>query len=161
MPLDSLDFAQNPLLAKLGRVERLLANEQQWCKGRLRDIDGRHCLVGAIEAAGAWHETARIVLRATREVSGRRYWRIESRTTHADVRSVLCRARQDIIDQMADQCDAQPRHRKWLQAIRRLYPGRPAAGGPASAPHLVGSLDDQPKLGELLGHGQRVAVDGR
>ena len=44
MPLDSMEFAENPLLVKLGRVERLLATDQQWCKGRLRDVHGRHCL---------------------------------------------------------------------------------------------------------------------
>ena len=53
MPLDSIEFPQNPLLVKLGCIERLLATEQQWCKGRLRDGEGRHCLVGAIEAADA------------------------------------------------------------------------------------------------------------
>lgn len=125
MPLDSLEFSQNPMLTKLSRVERLLATERQWCKGRLRDSDGRHCLVGAIEAADCWPEVARIILRAAREVSGKRYWRIESfnddpQTTHADVLAVLRRARQNIVASMASECDRQPWHRKWLQALRRL-----------------------------------------
>jgi hypothetical protein len=53
MPLDGTDLYDNHPVAKLGAVERLLATEQQWCKGRLRDAYGRHCLVGAIEAVGA------------------------------------------------------------------------------------------------------------
>ena len=50
MPFDGIDTFEPHPLAKLGAVERLLATEQQWCKGRLRDAHGRHCLVGAIEA---------------------------------------------------------------------------------------------------------------
>ena len=50
MPFDGIDTLEPYPLAKLGAVERLLATEQQWCKGRLRDAHGRHCLVGAIEA---------------------------------------------------------------------------------------------------------------
>jgi hypothetical protein len=125
MPLDSLDFPQNPLLAKLGRVERLLATERQWCKGKLRDGDGRHCLVGAIEAADAWPEVGRVILRAAREVSGKRYWRIESfnddpRTKHTDILAVLRCARQNIIADMAKEYEAKPWHREWLQMLRNL-----------------------------------------
>lgn len=122
MPLDSIEFPQNPLLVKLGRIERLLATEQQWCKGRLRDGEGRHCLVGAIEAADAWQEMPRIILRATREVSGKRYWRIEAfndhpLTTHRDVLMVLHRAREDILAQMAARYERQPWYRKWTQSL--------------------------------------------
>jgi hypothetical protein len=138
MPLDSLEFPQNPMLARLARVERLLATERQWCKGRLRDSEGRHCLVGAIEAADCWPEVARVILRAAREVSGKRYWRIESfnddpRTTHADVLAVLRRARQNIIASMAKECGRQPWHRKWLQGLRRLSP-RPQFENAAVSP---------------------------
>ena len=52
MPFDGIDAFDNHPIAKLGAVERMLATEQQWCKGRLRDAHGRHCLVGAIEAVG-------------------------------------------------------------------------------------------------------------
>lgn len=120
MPLDSMEFPENPLLVKLGRVERLLVTEQQWCKGKLRDGHGRHCLVGAIEAADAWEELPAMILRATREVSGKRYWRIESfnddpHTTHRDVLLVLRRARQNIIAQMDERCDSRPWYRRWAQ----------------------------------------------
>ena len=49
MPFDGIETFETHPLMKLGAVERLLATEQQWCKGRLRDAHGRHCLVGAIE----------------------------------------------------------------------------------------------------------------
>lgn len=141
MPLDSIEFAQDPLLAKLGHIERLLATEQQWCKGRLRDGEGRHCLVGAIEAADAWQEMPRIILRAAREVSGKRYWRIEAfndhpLTTHRDVLLVLRRAREDILAQMAARYQShQPCYRKWAQSLgtalfgsaRRSVPDLPSA----------------------------------
>jgi hypothetical protein len=153
MPLDSLEFSQDPMLARLARVERLLATERQWCKGRLRDSEGRHCLVGAIEAADCWPEVARVILRAAREVSGRRYWRIESfnddpRTTHADVLAALRRARQNIIASMAKECDRQPWHRQWQHALRRLSPRSeienaavaPTAGRDASAANEVAAL---------------------
>jgi len=55
MPLDGTEleaFGNSPL-AKLGAVERLLINEQQWCKGRLRDKDFRFCLAGAMQAVEA------------------------------------------------------------------------------------------------------------
>jgi hypothetical protein len=141
MPLDSLEFAENPLLVKLGRVERLLATEQQWCKGRLRDVHGRHCLVGAIEAAHAWEELPTIILRASREVSGKRYWRIESfnddpNTTHRDVLLVLRRARASIIAQMDGGFDSQPWYRRWAQKF--------GASGSASADRI--DFGGEPKL---------------
>jgi hypothetical protein len=115
-------------LAKLEAVERLLATEQQWCKGRLRDAQGRHCLVGAIEAVEGRQMLQRVVLHAAREVSGKRYWRIEffnddPHTTHTDVLEVLHRARQNIIAGMI--YDPQPWHRRWARALRSLV--RPVA----------------------------------
>ena len=78
MPFDGIDTFEPHPLAKLGAVERLLATEQQWCKGRLRDAHGRHCLVGAIEAVDGRQMLQRVVMQAAREVSGKRYWRIEN-----------------------------------------------------------------------------------
>jgi hypothetical protein len=107
MPLDGTEFAlsgDHPL-AKLAAVERLIATRQQWCQGRMRDEKGRYCLVGAIEAADARLVLEPIILRAAREIGGKRYWRIEffnddPRTTHADVLRVLRRARENIIHSM-------------------------------------------------------------
>lgn len=123
MPFDGIDGFDSHPIAKLGAVERLLATEQQWCKGRLRDAHGRHCLVGAIEAVGGRQMLQRPVLQAAREVSGKRYWRIEffnddPRTTHADVLDVLRRARENMIAGMICERDRQPRYQRWVHALR-------------------------------------------
>ena len=128
MPFDGLERVEPHPLAKLGAVERLLSTEQQWCKGRLRDAHGRHCLVGAIEAVDGRQALQRIILQAAREVSGKRYWRIEffnddPRTTHADVIEVLRHARENIIAGMA--CESLPRRRRWLRSLRAIW-ARPA-----------------------------------
>jgi hypothetical protein len=127
MPLDGIEFeflGDHPL-AKLGAVERLLASERQWCKGRLRDRDGRHCLVGAMQAVDARQLLEPIILRAAREVGGRRYWRIESfndnpRTTHADVLRVLRRARENIIAGMIEG-KPHPWYVRQVKALRNLF----------------------------------------
>jgi hypothetical protein len=133
MPFDGTDAFDNHPLARLGAVERLLATEQQWCKGRLRDAHGRHCLVGAIEAVGGRQVLQKVVLQAAREVSGKRYWRIEffnddPRTTHADVLQVLHRARENLIAGMIGDYDRQPRYRRWMRAIRTLLSPQPVGG---------------------------------
>lgn len=123
MPFDGIESYGSVQLAKLEGVERLLATEQQWCKGRLRDAQGRHCLVGAIEAVEGRQMLQRVVLHAAREVSGKRYWRIEffnddPHTTHTDVLEVLHRARQNIIAGMI--YDPQPWHRRCARTLRNL-----------------------------------------
>jgi hypothetical protein len=125
MPFDGIDGFDNHPIVKLGAVERLLATEQQWCKGRLRDAHGRHCLVGAIEAVGGRQVLQKPILQAAREVSGKRYWRIEffnddPRTTHADVLHVLQRARGNMIAGIMSECDRQPWHQRWLRGLRGL-----------------------------------------
>jgi hypothetical protein len=153
MPLDGTEFeflGDHPL-AKLGAVERLLASERQWCKGRLRDRDGRHCLVGAMQAVDARQLLEPVILRAAREVGGRRYWRIESfndnpRTTHADVLRVLRRARENII---AGMIEGKPRpwYVRRAKALRNLFSrshttipgneGQHHAAYPLAAPSLA------------------------
>lgn len=125
MPFDGIDHFENRTLVELGRVERLLASEQKWCKGRLRDIGGRHCLVGAIAAAEAGQDLARHVMRAVREVSGKRWWRIESfnddpGTTHQDVLRVLRRTRENIVADLICAEERQSRVRHWFQQVRSL-----------------------------------------
>jgi hypothetical protein len=125
MPFDGIDGFDNHPIAKLGAVERMLATEQQWCKGRLRDAHGRHCLVGAIEAVGGRQVLQKPILQAAREVSGKRYWRIEffnddPRTTHADVLQVLRRTRENMIAGMLGSYDKRPRHQRWLLALRAM-----------------------------------------
>ena len=125
MPFDGTDSFDNHPIAKLGAVERMLATEQQWCKGRLRDAHGRHCLVGAIEAVGGRQLLQKPILQAAREVSGKRYWRIEffnddPRTTHADVLLVLRRTRENMVAGMICSYDRQPWHQRWMRTFRGL-----------------------------------------
>jgi hypothetical protein len=146
MPFDGIDGSDGHPLAKLGAVERLLATEQQWCKGRLRDAHGRHCLVGAIEAVGGRQVLQKPVLQAAREVSGKRYWRIEffnddPRTTHGDVLQVLQRARENMIAGMISDYDRQPRYRRWLSGLRGLYSRQSGAtGAEVASPEIEARL---------------------
>jgi hypothetical protein len=146
MPLDGTDlglFGNHPL-AKLGAVESLLATEQQWCKGKMRDSDGRHCLVGAMQTAEARQMLEPIILRAARQVGGKYYWRIEffnddPRTTHGDVLRVLRLARENIIAEMIEGDQPRPWRERVAQALRALCSGsfgeaRWAVGFEARAP---------------------------
>ncbi len=158
MPLDGTEFGflgDHPL-AKLGAVERLLASERQWCKGRMRDRDGRHCLVGAMQAVEARPLLEPIILRAAREVGGRHYWRVEffndnPRTTHADVLRVLRRARENIIAGMIEGTP-RPWYVRWAKALRDLCsrsqtgvsPPLPSAG---ESPFYAAHSPAAPSLG--------------
>lgn len=127
MPFDGTDlgFFENHLLTKLGAVERLLATEQQWCKGKLRDSDGRRCLVGAMQAVEARQVLEPIILQAAREVGGKHYWRIEffnddPRTSHADILRVLSLARENIIAGIIEGDQRHSWRQRWAQAMRAL-----------------------------------------
>ena len=79
----------------------------------------------------------RVILQAAREVSGKRYWRIEffnddPRTTHADVLEVLRHARENIIAGMIG--DLQPWHRRCLRAMRAFLGPAPDHGTTAYSP---------------------------
>jgi hypothetical protein len=121
MPLDGSELFANPTIAKLWEVECLLASEDQWCKGRLHDRKGRHCLVGAISEVNARQELTRPLIRAIKEVSGKHYWRIESynddpNTNHQDVLRVLHRARLLVIEDIARANEPKP----WYMKIREF-----------------------------------------
>ena len=142
MPLDGTDLFENPSLAKLNRVERLLATEQHWCKGRLRDAEGRRCLIEAITAVDGRQELTRPIIRAARAVGGKRYWRIESfnddpRTTHQDVLRVLQRARESIVAGIAAAQEPPPWRRKLTEALRIFGPGDQPAPDQALSPIKV------------------------
>jgi hypothetical protein len=146
MPFDGIELSGSEQLVKLGAVERLLATEQQWCKGRLRDAHGRHCLVGAIEAVEGRQMLQRVILQAAREVGGKRYWRIEffnddPHTTHADVLEALQRARENIIAGMI--CDPRPWHRRWAGAMQTLFSPTSDAGAART-----GKGGYRPRVGE-------------
>jgi hypothetical protein len=112
-------------LIKLAAVERLLATEDHWCKGALRDGQGRFCLLGALDMAGARHLLAPVVLRAARELNGKHYWCIESfnddrRTTHPDILRVLRRAHETIAAGTVRLGPAAPWPRRCGEAFRAL-----------------------------------------
>lgn len=127
MPLDGSQMFEHPTLAKLAEVECLLATEDQWCNGQMHDRNGRHCLVGAFAMVNAQEELTRPIIRAIKQVSGKRYWRIESfndnpNTSHQDVLRVLYRARLILISE-----SARPEKRKWwsaklLEALDEIFP---------------------------------------
>lgn len=127
MPLDGTELFENPVLAKLGQVERLLATEDQWCKGRLHDRRGRHCLAGAIMEADARAELNRPIIQAIKETTGRHYWRVESfnddpSTNHHDVLRVLRRARLIIISSGAPVDQPKQWYLKLVERIGALFP---------------------------------------
>ena len=146
MPLDGTEFeafGDSPL-TKLGEVERLLINEKRWCKGRMQDKEGRFCLAGAMQEVKARQLLDPIILRAAREVGGKRYWRIESfndnpNTTHEDVLRVLQRAREKIIAGMIDG-NPGPRYKRWSQALLSLCPERKSAISTVLRPSMRRSL---------------------
>jgi hypothetical protein len=108
MPLDDVGFRDRiGPLDKIERVIDLLATEERWCKRQLVSEDGRRCIMGAVQAADGARVLVGPILFAIRQVSGRRFWRIESfnddpATTHPLVLQVLHQARENIINGIAD-----------------------------------------------------------
>jgi hypothetical protein len=172
MPFDGINGFDDHPIVKLGAVERLLATEQQWCKGRLRDAHGRHCLVGAIEAVGGRQVLQKPILQAAREVSGKRYWRIEffnddPRTTHADVLQVLRHTRESMIAGLIGEGNRQPRHRRWMRALRTLcVRSSDVAGAARPGERITSFAEPAIRCGEMDPHdplggepaGHRAAV---
>lgn len=102
MPFDGSEFSQGLAVEKIDRVIRLLAREDQWCKGVMRSSDGRRCLAGAVFDADARSLLAPVLLEAIHEITGKKHWRIEvfndaPSTTHAQILRVLYRARENTL----------------------------------------------------------------
>jgi hypothetical protein len=100
MPFDGLTYRRNEALAKLDAVIDLLATEDRWCKGALKNLMGQRCLMGAMQEAHALILKPH-VLSAIRDVTGKNYHTVESfndrrTTTHALVLDVLSHARQNL-----------------------------------------------------------------
>lgn len=119
MPFDSALFHDSPKLERVDAVIDLLADRGKWCKGALGTADGRHSLLGAMQAVAAERTLARHIRRAIRELTRRRYWRIDrfndaSATTHDAIIEVLYRARHDILAADADAMLG------WRRLARRL-----------------------------------------
>jgi hypothetical protein len=128
MPLDGTEMFENPILGKLWQVECMLATEDQWCKGRLHDRKGRHCLVGAMTEVNGRQDLTRPIIRAIKEISGRHYWRIESfnddpSTNHQDVLRVLHRARLILISEIAEADEPRAWYLKLLDKIEGILSG--------------------------------------
>jgi hypothetical protein len=168
MPLDGtgLQILGDPRLYKLTQIERLLIDERRWCKRRLRDEYGRYCLVGAMQAVEARQSLEPIILRAARQVDGRRYWRVESfndhpHTTHADVLHVLQRARENILAGMIGG-SPRPRYARWAQALCAFWsdPRPLIAAGVRSSEGRAARGADTPET-PVLGSGKVEASPAR
>ncbi|MGA8754861.1 MAG: hypothetical protein WB611_00800 [Stellaceae bacterium] len=125
MPLDGTEMFENPILGKLWQVECMLATEDQWCKGRLHDRKGRHCLVGAMTEVNGRQDLTRPIIRAIKEINGKHYWRIESfnddpSTNHQDVLRVLHRARLILISEIAEADEPRAWYLKLLDKIEGI-----------------------------------------
>jgi hypothetical protein len=98
MPFDGIGFAFDDRVRKMDQVINLLATPEKWCKAQFKTPDGRYCIRGAMRAVEGAEFLKPIVLRAIREVTGKRYLRIEAfndypYTQHTEVQRVLARAR--------------------------------------------------------------------
>ncbi len=102
MPFDALpDRRQTYLLHKLAIVSDMLSEKQNWCKDRLHGPNGSRCLVAALYDARAHLVLYQPILRAVREVTGIRYYRLNhfndaAGTRFDTVQAVLDRVRLDI-----------------------------------------------------------------
>jgi hypothetical protein len=124
MPFDGRDYSQRiDALEKIDRVIEQLPDAEHWCQGALYTIDGRRCILGAMQAVPGAMTLKQPVLQAIQEVTGRRYTAIETfndrrTTTHAQVITVLRRARKDIIDGQIGRTTSPPRM-IWLKRLVR------------------------------------------
>ena len=103
MPFDGRDYSQRiDALEKIDRVIDQIPDAARWCQGALYTIDGRRCILGAMQAVPGAMSLKQPILQAIQEVTGRRFTAIETfndrrTTTHSQVVTVLHRARHDIL----------------------------------------------------------------
>jgi hypothetical protein len=127
MPFDGRDYSTRiDALEKIDRVIEQLPSEDRWCKGALYTVDGRRCILGAMQAVNGAMVLKQPILQAIQEVTGRRYTAIETfndrrTTTHAQVVAVLHRARQDILDGTAGFNAATVSRISWLRRLVGAY----------------------------------------
>lgn len=123
MPFDGTGFSENPALESIDAVLKLLASNRRWCKGAFSTRDGRHCLMGAMQATNSHLLLKPVVLRAIKRVTGRSFSCIESfndhrATTHALVLQVLHQAREWIIFGEPAAPPRRSRLTSWLMSVR-------------------------------------------
>ena len=115
MPFDGTGYeGRVEALEKMDKVIDFLSDQQHWCRKQLQTLDGRRCILGAMNAADATHVLKAPILRAIKRVTGRDYPRIEMfndhpLTTHALVVRVLHRARENVLDDLAGRLAARER----------------------------------------------------
>jgi hypothetical protein len=129
MPLDDLGFGRNvEALEKIDKVLELLATEDRWCKGKLISLDGRRCIIGALQAVDGTAALIAPIRLAIHQVTGQAFRRIEvfndhRSTTHALVIAVLLRARQNIlygVDEASVSTVPSPAASLWIVPLKRL-----------------------------------------
>jgi hypothetical protein len=123
MPFDGEGFAVGDRVSKIDQVIDLLATPDRWCKGHFKKPDGSYCIRGAMMAVGADESLKPIVLQAIRDVTRRRYLRIESFNDHPytrypEVRRVLARARQLVVNGWTP--EMAPAHADWSALMQVL-----------------------------------------
>ena len=102
MPFDGAGYGGDArALGKIDEVIDLLNDGKGWCKLQLRSGDGRHCIVGALRTVRAEADLQGPILEAIRQVTGRRYARIEHFNDHPLTRfplvlRVLQQARENV-----------------------------------------------------------------
>ena len=104
------------VLGKIDEVEELLDDGKGWCKQQLHIGDTRHCIVGALRAVGAEAELREPILVAIKQVTGRRYARIEHFNAHPLTRfSLVLRVLQQARENVANppSVNVQPRRSLW------------------------------------------------
>ncbi len=123
MPFDGRDYSTRiDALEKIDRVIEQLPSEERWCKGALYTVDGRRCILGAMQAVNGAMVLKQPILQAIQEVTGRRYTAIETfndrrTTTYPQVIAVLNRARQDIIDGHTGYAPGSTSRISWLKRL--------------------------------------------
>jgi hypothetical protein len=103
MPFDGTQAPRLLAYEKIDEVMKLIGSEDRWCKGSLSTLDGRRCLVAAMQTVHAQQMLEPIVLHAIRDVTGKHFRRIERfndhrTTSHATVMRVLGRARDSLFE---------------------------------------------------------------
>jgi hypothetical protein len=82
MPFDDAWYRGDPrVIGKIDEVIDLLNDGKGWCKQQLH-VGERHCIVGALRRVGAEADLQGPILEAIRQVTGRRYARIEHFNDH-------------------------------------------------------------------------------
>jgi len=117
MPYDGRFFFHTSAATEVERVMEVIATEDMWCKNRLATADGRHCLRGALRAAGASFRVDRMLMRTIRDMTGQRLtieaFNDSDHTSHATVLSLLNSARDRALAAETSGLGATLRH--WLE----------------------------------------------